>query len=145
MNRLKHRVADDIRRGSSWKTKTSLERWDFKATGSNMDKDSKEHRKLKESGRRLLLAVEEHSGSRHCFLKTSVLLLLPSQLYLWRSPLWVRCLRMWPFFNPTTEVVTFYLHGWCMLSVFSLPAFTRLGHECQDLLSLCDGMHVCTD
>ena len=26
-----------------------------------------------------------------------------------------------------------------------LPIFTRLGHECQDLLSLCDGMHVCTD
>ena len=32
-----------------------------------------------------------------------------------------------------------------MLSVFLLPAFTRLGHECQDLLSPCDGMHVCTD
>ena len=29
--------------------------------------------------------------------------------------------------------------------VFLLPAFTQLGHECQDLLSLCDGMHVCTD
>ena len=26
-----------------------------------------------------------------------------------------------------------------------LPAFPRLGHECQDLLSPCDGMHVCTD
>ena len=26
-----------------------------------------------------------------------------------------------------------------------LPAFTRLGHECQDLLSPCDGMHMCTD
>ena len=26
-----------------------------------------------------------------------------------------------------------------------LPAFTRLGHECQDLLNLCNGMHVCTD
>ena len=32
-----------------------------------------------------------------------------------------------------------------MLGVFLLPAFTRLGHECQDLLSPCDGMHVCTD
>ena len=32
-----------------------------------------------------------------------------------------------------------------MLSVFLLPAFTHLGHECQDLLSPCDGMHVCTD
>ena len=32
-----------------------------------------------------------------------------------------------------------------MLGVFLLAAFTRLGHECQDLLSLSDGMHVCTD
>ena len=32
-----------------------------------------------------------------------------------------------------------------MLGVFLLLAFTRLGHECQDLLSLCDGMYVCTD
>ena len=32
-----------------------------------------------------------------------------------------------------------------MLGVLLLLAFTRLGHECQDLLSLCDGMHVCTD
>ena len=30
-----------------------------------------------------------------------------------------------------------------MLGVFLLPAFTRLGLECQDLLSPCDGMHVC--
>ena len=27
----------------------------------------------------------------------------------------------------------FRLRGWCMLGVFLLPAFTRLGHECQDL------------
>ena len=46
------------------------------------------------------------------------------------------------FFNPTIEVVTFCLHGWCMLCEFLLPAFTRLGHECQDLLSLRNGMHV---
>ena len=26
--------------------------------------------------------------------------------------------------------------------VFSLPAFTRLGHERQDFFSPCDGMHV---
>ena len=32
-----------------------------------------------------------------------------------------------------------------MLGVFLLLAFTCLGHECQDLLSPCDGMHVCTD
>ena len=48
-------------------------------------------------------------------------------------------------FNPTIEVVTFCLCGWCKPGVFSLPAFTRLGHECQDLLSPCHGMHVCTD
>ena len=52
---------------------------------------------------------------------------------------------MWPFFNPTIKVVTFRLHGWCVLGVFLLPAFTRLGHERQDLLSPCDEMHVCTD
>ena len=36
------------------------------------------------------------------------------------------------------------LCGWCMLGVFLLPAFTRLRHECPDLLSPCKGMHVCT-
>ena len=49
------------------------------------------------------------------------------------------------FLNPTIEVVTFRLRGWCMLDVILLPVFTRPGHECQDLLSPCDGMHVCTD
>ena len=49
------------------------------------------------------------------------------------------------FFNPTSKVVTFRLRGWCVLGVFLLPAFTRLGHERQDLLSPCDEMHVCTD
>ena len=58
---------------------------------------------------------------------------------------WVRFLRMWPFFNPTIKVVTFRLRGWCVLGVFLLPAFTRLGHERQDLLSPCDEMHVYTD
>ena len=48
-------------------------------------------------------------------------------------------------FNPTIEVVTFYLQGRCMLVVFLLPAFIRLGHGCQDLLSPCDGINVCTD
>ena len=56
---------------------------------------------------------------------------------------WVRFLRMWLFFNPTIKVVTFRLRGWCVLGVFLLPAFTRLGHERQDLLSPCDEMHVC--
>ena len=41
---------------------------------------------------------------------------------------------MCPFFNPTIKVVTFRLRGWCVLGVFLLPAFTRLGHKRQDLL-----------
>ena len=32
-----------------------------------------------------------------------------------------------------------------MLGVFLVLAFIRLGHERQDLLSPCDGMHLCTD
>ena len=44
-----------------------------------------------------------------------LLLLLVSQLHLWGSPFGVRFLSMWPFFNPTTEEVTFRLRGWCML------------------------------
>ena len=67
------------------------------------------------------------------------------QLCLWGSSSWVRFLPMCLFFIPTIEVVIFRLRGWCMLGVFLLPAFTRLGHECQDLLSPCHGMHVCTD
>ena len=59
--------------------------------------------------------------------------------------IWVRFLHIGSFFNPTTEAVTFCLRGWCMLGVFLLLPFTRQGHECQDLLSLCDGTHVCTD
>ena len=45
------------------------------------------------------------------------------------------------FFNPAIEVVI-HLHGWCMLGVFLLPAFTYLGQECQDLSSLRDGTRV---
>ena len=48
-------------------------------------------------------------------------------------------------FHPTTEVATFCLCGWCMLGVLLLLAFTHLGHECQDLLSPCNGMLVRTD
>ena len=47
--------------------------------------------------------------------------------------------------NPTIEVVTVRLRGWCMLGVFLLPALTRPGHDCQDLLSPCDGMYVSSD
>ena len=53
--------------------------------------------------------------------------------------------EMRPFFNPAINVDIFCLHGWCVLSVFLLLAFTHLGHERQDLLSPCHGMHVCTD
>ena len=60
----------------------------------------------------------------------------------WVHHFLLRSLRMWPFFNPTIEVVTFHVYGWCMLGVFLLPAFTHLGHECQDLLSLCDGIQT---
>ena len=49
------------------------------------------------------------------------------------------------FFHPTIDVVTFPLHRWCALGVFLFLAFTHLGHECQDLLSSYDGMHVCPD
>ena len=35
--------------------------------------------------------------------------------------------------------------SWMMHAGFLLPIFTCLGHECQDLLGLCNGMHVCTD
>ena len=82
--------------------------------------------------------------SANPFNRLLLLLLLCSQLYLWDSPFGVRFFHMCPFFNPTIEVVTFSLRGWCMLGVFLLPAFIRLGHECQDLLSSCDGnWYVC--
>ena len=47
-------------------------------------------------------------------------LLLCSQLYLWRSPLFSEiCLYVRVvFFHPTIELVTFHLHRWCMLGVF---------------------------
>ena len=48
-------------------------------------------------------------------------------------------------FNLTIKVVTVRFCGWGMLGVFLLSAFTRLGHERQDLASPCDGMRVCTD
>ena len=68
------------------------------------------------------------------FLKVGVAYIVPLLLplpkfCLWALPLLVRCLHMWPFFNPTIEVVTFCLHEWCMLGVFLLPALTCLGHK----------------
>ena len=38
------------------------------------------------------------------------------------------------FANPTIEVVTFCLHGWCMQGVFLLPVFTRPDHKCQEFM-----------
>ena len=74
-----------------------------------------------------------------------VLFFCVPQLYLWGSPLWGEIFAYGTVFNPGSQVVTFRLRGWCVLGVFLLPAFTRLGHERQDLLSPCDEMHVCTD
>ena len=82
-----------------------------------------------------------------CFLLLLLLLLFcVPQLYLWGSPLLDEIFAyVTVFFNSTSKVVTFRLRGWCVLGVFLLPAFTRLGHERQDLLSQCDEMHMCTD
>ena len=46
--------------------------------------------------------------------------------------------------NLPIEVITFCIHGWCMLGVFLLPVFTHRRHEYQNLVSPCDGLHVCT-
>ena len=68
------------------------------------------------------------------------------QLCLWSSPFLGEIFAyVTVFSNPTIKVVTFRLRGWCVLGVFLLLAFTRLGHERQDLLSPCDEMYVCTD
>ena len=67
------------------------------------------------------------------------------KLYLWGSPFLGEIFAYVTVFNPTIKVVTFRLRGWCVLGVFLLQAFTRLGHERQDRLSLWDEMHVCTD
>ena len=66
------------------------------------------------------------------------------ELYVWVSPFWVIFFVYVTVFNPTIEVVTFCLFALCMLGVFLLPAFSRLGHEYQDLLSPCHGMHAQT-
>ena len=85
------------------------------------------------------------SGSMLDWLAQCLLLLLRSSATSLGFTILVRFSRMWPFLNPTIEVVTFHLRGWYILGVFLLLAFTCLQHECQDLLSTCDGMHVRTD
>ena len=47
-------------------------------------------------------------------------------------------------YDPTIKVVTFRYHRWWVLGMILLLAFTCLGHEYQDLLGPCNGMHVCT-
>ena len=81
------------------------------------------------------------------FFVVVVVVFCVPQLYLWGSPFLgeIFAYNYDRFLNPTIKVVTFRLRGWCLLGVFLLPAFTRLGHERQDLLSPCDEMHVCTD
>ena len=45
---------------------------------------------------------QDHSNWYRTVLSVVLLLLLGSQLDLWRSPFWAKFLRMWPlFFNPT--------------------------------------------
>ena len=51
---------------------------------------------------------------RGCVNLYHLLLLLRSQLCLCGSPFLVRFLGMWLFLNPTLEVITFHLHGWCV-------------------------------
>ena len=64
-------------------------------------------------------------------------------VFTWSSSSGVWFLHVWPFLNPTIEVVTFRLYGWCMLDVFLLSALNHLGHECQHLLSPCNWIQVC--
>ena len=42
-------------------------------------------------------------------------------------------------FSPAIEVIIFRLRTCCMLGVFLSLVFPRQGHECQDVLSPCDG------
>ena len=95
----------------------------------------------------LLLVFQHHAvcSSGSDLLRPFFFFFCVPQLYLWGSPLLGEIFAYVTVFNPTIKVVTFRLRGWCVLGVFLLPAFTRLGHERQDLLSPCDEMHVCTD
>ena len=43
---------------------------------------------------------------------------ISSMMYSRDVPFWSETLNMWLLLNPTTEVVTFRLRGWCMLEVF---------------------------
>ena len=66
------------------------------------------------------------------------------QLHLWGSFLDEIFVYVTVFLiQPLRYSHSIFVDGACW--VFLLLAFTCLGHECQDLLSPCDGMHVCTD
>ena len=90
--------------------------------------------------------VEFKVSSRACKVSSTVSIFYP---YVYLLLLLLLCspaislgwfLHKWPYFNPTIEIVTFLHCGWYMLGVFLLPAFTRLGLECLDVLSLCYGI-----
>ena len=80
-------------------------------------------------------SINQSSSSSSAFPAISLgftvllLALLRSQLDLWGSAFFGEIFAYVTVFNPTNEVVTFRLRGWCMLGMFLLPAFTRLGHE----------------
>ena len=71
--------------------------------------------------------------------------LLCSQLCLWGSPFWVRFLSVWPSFlsnhRGSHTPSLWMVHAGCVF----VAGIHHLGHECQDILSMCDGMHVYTD
>ena len=85
------------------------------------------------------------------------LLLLRSQLYLWGLPVFFNIIIIFFFCFPShisgvhrssssSSAFPAISLGFTIEDVvFLLPSFTRLGRECRDLLSPCDGMHLCTD
>ena len=80
-------------------------------------------------------------GRQRVKSRPSLLLLLRSHLYLWGSSFGVEFSRM----SPSSWMVHAGCVGLGVFFCFFLPAFTRLGQELQDLLSPCEGLHVCTD
>ena len=105
----------DVIRETAWDTHTAVQ-------GSWLDcvQDGKSRQTVQA---RQTVQLAEESKGRH----TSSSSAFPSYIS-WVHHFWVRFLRMWPFFNPTMKVIPFRLRGWCVLGVFLLSAFTRLGH-----------------
>ena len=69
-----------------------------------------------------------HEPHTH-FISSILILLLYSQLISGVYHLWWDFCICDCFSNPTTEVVTFLLHGWCVLGVLLLPAFDKVWRE----------------